>query len=256
MLKAIAGLSVVGLLVGCATPTPTRTQAPRSNPTISSFVAAPSLAAGEWLLPLPESTLPARDPWAAPAYEPLATSSFDRELAPLPWTYSAVPLEPYLADEPPGREGENYVALKAGWFSPSEDDLDSGGIINVAYGRYFTRLIAIEVEGGYAVPDVDASSSDLFIVPLMLNGRVNIPLWILEVYGGLGIGYSYYDLEVGSFDENDWLITGSAFLGANLVLADKLTGGLEFKYYVTEETDDTDIALDAFAVMVTLGWRF
>jgi hypothetical protein len=251
MLRIVTSLSVVGLLCGCATPT--RTQAPRSTEKApSSFVAAPSLLEGDWLPPSLAQYTMDRDTDRAAS----TTPAFEGELTPLPWSYSAVPLASYLAEDPPGREGENYMALKGGMFYPSESDLDPGAIFNVAYGRYFTRLISIEVEGGYIVPDVDAPSSDLFAIPLMLNGRVNIPLWILEVYGGLGIGYTYYDIEVGSFDDHDWLITGSAFLGANLVLADKLTGGLEVKYYVTDELDNTDLSLDAVAVMVTLGWRF
>jgi methylaspartate ammonia-lyase len=92
----------------------------------------------------------------------------------------------------------------------------------------------------------------------MLNGRFNIPIWILEGYAGAGIGTFYYDAEASgavSADEDGFLFGGNAFLGASLNIAEALALGLEFKYYVTDDiSNDIEAGLDAYALMLTLGW--
>src|SRR5262249_54975080 len=119
-----------------------------------------------------------------------------------------------------------------------------------------TRLFSLEIEGGYMAPDPDVSSVDLYAVPLMLNARVNLPLWLLEAYGGVGGGATYYNIDASSSHSDGWVWTGSAFLGANLVLFDRLTGGIEFKYYVTQDVRNTNDSLGGLAAMLTLGLRF
>lgn len=164
--------------------------------------------------------------------------------------------EPYALPAETSTAFTNYFTVKGGAIIPAESDLDPGYLVNASFGQYLTRLISVEIEGGYMAPDPDATSADLFAVPLMVNGRVNVPIWIFEVYGGAGIGGMYYDLDVGAVDLDGWLIAGNAFLGADAALFDKLTLGLEAKYYITEEIDRADSNLDGLAVMATLGWRF
>ena len=91
--------------------------------------------------------------------------------------------------------------------------------MNFAYGRYFTRLLAVEFEGGYLVLDPDFPSSDLYQIPLLVNARVNLPILFFEVYGGGGIGGMYYNLDIDPFIDSDgWLFTGDLFLGADIAL--------------------------------------
>jgi hypothetical protein len=112
----------------------------------------------------------------------------------------------------------------------SEDDLDPGYILDASFGRYPSQLFALAFEGGFVAPDPDAPSTDLFAVPLMLNGRVSIPVWILEAYGDAGVVGVYYDIEIGPPDDDAWLLAGNAFLGADIAIFGKLTGGRELKH--------------------------
>ncbi len=151
----------------------------------------------------------------------------------------------------------NYLSLKGGPLYPSDSEFSTGYIINAAYGTYFTRLFSLEFEAGYADPDLDVTpSADMYAVPLMVNGRVNLPLWFLQAYGGLGLGAMYYNVDDGGFDGDGWVGAGSAFLGGDITLFDRLSGGLEVKYYKTEELRNSDVSLDSVAVLLTVGFRF
>ena len=151
--------------------------------------------------------------------------------------------------------------VKAGLYSAEDaDELDDGFIVNLSWMRWFTKLFAIEFEAGYIDADGEDGgiSADVWALPLMVNGRLNLPVWILDVYGGAGVGTFYYDIEVdaggGSADDDGFLLGGNAFLGATMNVGDAVALGLEGKYYVSEDIDDADAALDAFALMLTLGF--
>jgi hypothetical protein len=126
--------------------------------------------------------------------------------------------------------------------------------------RFFTRIFALEFEVGYMDLDGDDSGIDAeaWAVPIMVNGRFNIPLWVLDLYAGVGVGGFYYDVETsGTFsaDEDGFLWGGNGFAGGTINLADAISLGLEAKYYLTDEIDDLgDASLDGLAVMLTLGW--
>ena len=132
------------LFSGCA--------APRSNPLI--VTDALNLASMEV-----RSVEPFADPDAA-------TLGFIQS-AP---SYQAPPAKP------PRRLRERFN-LKGGYVSSNEDGFDDGYIINVSWMRPATDVLFTEVEVGY----LDASGSDNFIdrdvwaIPVMGNGRVNVP---------------------------------------------------------------------------------
>jgi hypothetical protein len=150
--------------------------------------------------------------------------------------------------------------VKGGYYGSEEDALDDGYIFNVSWMRFMSSLLAIELEVGYF--DADGSDggvdAEVWSVPIMLNGRLNLPIWILDLYGGLGVGTFYYDAEASggglSDDDDGFLLGGNAFVGATVNLADAIALGLEGKYYTSEDIDDFDASLDAFAVMLTLGF--
>jgi len=151
--------------------------------------------------------------------------------------------------------------VKAGLYSAEDaDELDDGFIINVSWIQFMSKLFALEFELGYLDADGEDSGveADVFAIPAMVNARLNLPIWILDVYGGAGIGAFYYDAEVEalglSADDDGFLLGGNAFLGATINVGDAIAVGLEGKYYVSEDIDDFDVALDAFAVMATLGF--
>ena len=189
--------------------------------------------------------------------EVVALSFADYELEVL--SVGAEPREPVLTlaqDE--SLHGSRFT-LKGGYYGADEDALDDGYIFNVSWMRFFTKIFAIEFEAGYL--DVDGSEgtvdAEVWSVPIMLNGRFNLPVWVLDVYAGLGIGTFYYDVELSggaTGDDDGFLAAGNGFLGATINLADAIALGLEGKYYVTEDIDDADAALDAYAIMLTLGF--
>ena len=242
LIQSVCTLSGIVILSGCASAPPVALS-PATSPALDM---APAPVDDPGNLTAGETYLAAR--------EPSDLAMTERQLN------STLLLVPAVMPAPAGddedRNGTNYLTAKGGVFYPKESDLNSGWIANLAFGRYFTRLFSLEVEGGYMAPDPDVSSVDLYAIPLMLNARVNLPLWLLEAYGGVGGGGTYYNIDVSSSHSDGWLLTGSAFLGANLVLLDRLTGGLEVKYYWTDEIRNTHDSLGGTAVMLTLGLRF
>jgi len=172
--------------------------------------------------------------------------------------YALVPTVQPSAAEDGDEESlrKNRFTIKGGLYSAEDaDDLDDGWIINLAWSRYFTSLFAAELELGYFSAD-GSNSTDIWGMPLMVNGRLNLPLWILDLYGGLGVGGFYWDAEAGNvFDDSGWAWGGNGFLGATINVADSVALGLEGKYYLSEEVDDLgDTRLDAFALLLTLGF--
>jgi hypothetical protein len=173
---------------------------------------------------------------------------------------TASPTAPSAPQQEKDLHGNRFTA-KLGYFSAEDADaLDDGWILNLSWMRYISNLFAVELELGYI--DADGSDgavdADVWAIPLMVNGRLNLPIWVLDAYGGLGIGTIYYDAEAdgGTFDVSDdgFLWAGNAFIGASVGIADALALGLEAKYYVTDDISDFDAGLDAFAVMLTLGF--
>jgi hypothetical protein len=151
--------------------------------------------------------------------------------------------------------------LKGGLYSAETDEIgDDGWIFNASWMRFFTSLLALELEIGY----LDASGEDggidgdVWGIPVMVNGRANVPLWLLDLYGGVGVGTIYYDAEAESgtesADDDGFLLAGNAFLGATVNLLDTIAVGLEAKYYLTEDSDELDEPLDALALMLTVGF--
>ncbi len=170
---------------------------------------------------------------------------------------SPSPFFPLAADE--GLR-ESRTTLKAGYYSAEDaDELDDGWIANISWMRFFSNWLALELEAGYFDADGDDGGVDgeVWGIPVMVNGRANIPLWVLDVYGGAGVGTIYYDAEASgavSAEDDGFLLGGNAFVGATINVADAIALGLEAKYYLTEEADDIDAALDAYALMLTLGF--
>ena len=96
----------------------------------------------------------------------------------------------------------------------------------------------------------------MYAVPVMANARFSVPVWLLEAYGGAGIGMMYYNVDGGALDGDGWLTAGNVFLGADITVFDRLSAGLELKYFITDQIRNSSINLDAFTLALTLGFRF
>jgi len=235
-------LATAGLLVGCASARTSALVASDSRDASpgtprAALVPAPSDTAGESLV----------EPVATP--EPAAVGNI--ALDPARLTAAATPVEESLY--------ANRFTVKAGYYGSTEDALEDGYIVEVSWMRFMSKLIGLELEIGYA--DLDGSDAgvdtDVWSIPIFLNGRFNVPIWVLEGYAGVGVGGFYYDAEAKgalTADDSGFLFGGDAFLGASINVADALALGLEAKYYVTDEISDLDTGLDAFSVVLTLGF--
>lgn len=221
------------LLVGCAS-------APsRAVDAVDSSVAFDVPAPSAELTPAPDSAVAGEGVVPFEALEIGASREYAASPAPVPQEESL---------------HSSRFTIKAGYYGAEEDELDDGYILGVSWMRFFSRLLAIEFELGYVDADGEGDG-EVWSLPIMLNGRLNLPIWILEAYGGLGVGGFYYDAEGGGENDDGFLWGGNAFLGASVNLADAIALGLEGKYYVSDDiSDDLDFGLDAFALMLTLGF--
>src|SRR5512144_2142807 len=94
----------------------------------------------------------------------------------------------------------NYVVLKGGLYSPSDDfdlqgqhfDRDDGFVAELAYGHYFMPMFALELGAGYfeskASAAVPPGETKFKVVPLTLTGKVLFPIGPVEPYGEFGLG--------------------------------------------------------------------
>jgi len=175
---------------------------------------------------------------------------------------TAEAFEPRLLSSPArGRLQERRFTVKGGYYSSEDaDELDDGYIVNLAWMKSMSRSFAVEFEFGYFDADGDDAGvkGDVWGIPAMVNGRLNVPVGPIDLYGGAGVGNIYYDAEadagIVSVDADGWLFAGDAFFGATIKVKDSLALGLEAKYYMTEEIDSLDVSLDSFALMLTLGF--
>jgi opacity protein-like surface antigen len=173
----------------------------------------------------------------------------------------------------------NYVALKAGVYSPSTShDLDTfnngnrthwdsktGFAGEVAVGHYFLPMLALELGAGYfeskgslAAPNGDLK---LKVVPLIATGKVLLPLGPFEPYGLFGIGAYITDLNV---NDNTNTLKGStevtyglhAGAGLNINFQEKMFVGVEGKYLWAEPSfGGQHIKLDGFLATAVIGFR-
>jgi hypothetical protein len=157
----------------------------------------------------------------------------------------------------------SYIVGRLGplWFIEDLEDLDTGFNAEVGFGYRALPFLAFEIHSGYFWGEDDGTpDSELWGVPIVANVKLIIPILILEVYAGAGIGGYYIDTEasggvagVPQFDdeEEDIVVGGNAFVGAGFTLG-PVGLGVEGKYI---HTDDFDVAggghanLQGFAAM-------
>lgn len=228
-------LTVVSLLfVGCASTRPE-----------TFHVGAPAMN------PVPTVERLSPEPLAA---EPVAIEFAPTELE----SYSLDPAIVPRSTRSAADEGlrNSRLTLKGGYYGSEEDTLDDGWIMNLSWMRFFTHYFALEIEAGYfdATGYDGPNASEVSGFPLMVNGRFNLPVWVLDLYAGIGAGTIYYDFDAQpTCVEDGFLLAGNAFLGATVNVADSVALGVEAKYYLTEEASDEHGGLDAIVLMLTVG---
>jgi hypothetical protein len=229
------------LLIGCAA-SPARSVIVSDAASISGMAALP--------LEVPTPNRASNDAAADAATELFARVTPQSQQPPM-----ALPPQ-----APPPRPRER-LSVKGGYYGSSEDGIDDGYIINLSWMRPTSDLFSSEVEVGYL--DVSGTDKgvdrDVWGIPFMANGRLNIPVGQkIELYGGLGLGTIYYEAEAKTagvrVSGDGFLFAGDAYFGGDIQLGKQLYLGLEGKYYVTDNNSDIGGGLDAYVVLLTLGF--
>ena len=175
----------------------------------------------------------------------------------------------------------DYIALKAGIYSPSEShDLDTfnAGVTSrldsktgfsgeIAAGHYFSPMLALEMGAGYFESKghpaaAQAGNLKLRVVPVIATGKVLFPTGIFEPYGLFGIGAYFTDLKVSG---NSGSLSGSsevtyglhAGAGCNFNFQKNMFLGLEGKYlWAKDSFGGQHIKLDGFVTTAAIGYKF
>ncbi|MBE0568118.1 MAG: porin family protein [Deltaproteobacteria bacterium] len=168
----------------------------------------------------------------------------------------------------------NYLVLKGGLYSPSEDfniddtnfDLDDGYVAEVAFGHYFAPMFATELGVGYfeskASAAVPAGEAKFKVVPVTVTGKVLFPFGPIEPYGEFGIGGYITKAEVngtiGNFEGSTKGVFGlHAGAGVNFNLTPNVFLGAEGRYlWAKPSWGGQDIKLNGFTATANLGFRF
>jgi len=175
---------------------------------------------------------------------------------------------------------KNYMALKAGVYSPSySHDIDNFNAGNrthldsktgfageIVAGHYFLPMVALELGAGYfeskGSADAQPGETKLKVVPLTATGKVLLPLGIFEPYGLFGIGAYITDLKVSN---NTGALGGStevtyglhAGAGLNVNFQENMFVGLEGKYlWANPSFGGQHIKLDGFITSAAIGFRY
>lgn len=174
-----------------------------------------------------------------------------------------------LAENP-----SNYVVLKGGIYSPSEDfnlnninaDSKTGFDGEIAIGHYFLPVFATELGAGYfeskGSPAAQPGEAKLKVVPVTLTAKGLLPMGPIEPYGEFGIGAYITELDVsgdlGNFSGSSKTAFGlHAGAGVNFNITQNVFLGVEGRYlWAKPSFGGQDIKLDGFTVTADLGFRF
>jgi outer membrane protein W len=174
----------------------------------------------------------------------------------------------------------NYVALKAGVYSPSAShDIDTFNAGNrthldsktgfageVAFGHYILPMVALELGAGYfeskGSPATPPGDLKLKVVPLVATGKVLLPLGPLEPYGLFGIGAYVTSLDVSNNTSTMKSSTEVTYglhagVGLNINLQENMFFGVEGKYLWAEPSFGGEhLKLDGFIANAVVGFRY
>lgn len=155
----------------------------------------------------------------------------------------------------------NYVVAKGGFYTPDSNDLDgydSGFAGEAALGHEFARNFAGEVGVGYIKADRSATSGKLSAIPVTVTALAKLPLDVVELYAGAGLGAYHAKLEAaGSASSSDTAFGYHLTAGGRADLSQQLFVGAEFRYlWAKASFGGADRKLDGYATTVNLGFRF
>jgi hypothetical protein len=164
-------------------------------------------------------------------------------------------------------ERRGYFLVKAGplWFARDDlNDLNPSLYAELTFGWRLVSILYFELApGGFGGLD-ESGSVDIraWGSPFFANLRLGIPITIVEISGGAGIGgvYIHSEAEAGSSTQkdDDIVIALDAFAGVYIHLGPVIVGA-EAKYFysdVAELAGGASERFEALAVMASVGVSF
>lgn len=174
----------------------------------------------------------------------------------------------------------SYVLFKGGLYSPSNSydlrNFNAGSTTNFdnktgfygggAIGVYVLPVVAIELEGGYfeskGSPTVPPGETRLIVVPVVLTGKVLLPLGLFEPFAELGAGAYIAKLETDSntgtlSDTSQTAFGFHAGGGVNVNFSQSFFVQLEGRYLWSNPSfGGQPVKLNGFLATGGLGLRF
>ncbi|MCP4688414.1 MAG: porin family protein [Desulfobacterales bacterium] len=185
----------------------------------------------------------------------------------------------------------NYATLKLGGFFPTDDlddaDFDSGFTGEIAYGRYLFPYLALEAGVGYyetemsvkdpGYPGIGYSKeeNEIKVIPFTLTVKGVYTVSKLELYGGVGGGFYFADVDGKvrisgygniSLSDSDTVGGGHVVLGLNYNITERFflgvegkgvwTGDAEFKDEFLGSPISVETDLNGYTIMAAAGFRF
>lgn len=162
---------------------------------------------------------------------------------------------------PAGAEGSHF-AVKGGFYTPGSNDLDgfdSGFAGEAAFGHDFMRNLGAEFGVGLMKADrSDArGASKLDLVPVTATLKAKLPIDVVELFAGAGMGVYHAKLKGGGLSSTDTAFGYHLAAGGAADLSQGVFLGAEFRYLWAEASfAGADVKLDGFTTSVILGYRF
>ncbi len=189
------------------------------------------------------------------------------------------------------QDNPNYVNLKLGGFSPTDDlddaDFDSGFTGEIAYGRYLFPYLALEAGIGYYETEMSVKDAcypavgcareenEITVVPLTVTVKGVYTMNKVEFYGGLGGGAYFAEIDgkvkiagygdIGISDD-DIVAGGHILLGLNYNITESFFLGVEGRSTWTADAEfkddymglpvSTKTNLNGYSITGVVGFRF
>ncbi len=143
------------------------------------------------------------------------------------------------------------------------DETSAWGV-KVGYTNPFFKYLAVEAEYSYLNPEFNDSfhiDGDVKMSNLMFNVIGKYPLGIIQPYFGMGLGFTYADMnwdDIRGIDDGDYTsYAWQLMTGVEFYLTKEMAVDLGYRYFVTEMELDDDYFDDiSFSTgMITLGLK-
>jgi hypothetical protein len=154
---------------------------------------------------------------------------------------------------------KSYLALKGGYFTPTgnfKGDKLTGAPYWEMAGGFNWGIFGAELGVGYL--KAENSLMEIKTIPVLLSGKLQIPVLFLAPYarGGVGAYYSELQLKSGEGKGGQWSAGYHGGLGVDFRLGPILLG-IEGTYLATKPNFDAgEVTLDGVVVTGNLGFRF